>query len=178
MHIHTKFTISMHSVIQTYIAQSMHKHKSKIWEGRANVPIPCKTGHLFITFISHVVQFPCTYLWKGLFRSSNSVDFWYLRISLSATVPFFHRLGFFTPPVFGAFLDIFFTPTPTPWLTFNWFGLNWLWFWLWRWLWLWFCCRTIFRVRAILKAACVLPASRACAKYTSIPDTCGHTHDG
>lgn len=25
--------------------------------------------------------------WKGNFRMSSSVDFWYLRISLSATVP-------------------------------------------------------------------------------------------
>ena len=30
---------------------------------------------------------------------SNSVDFWYLRISLRATIPGLHLIGFLTPPV-------------------------------------------------------------------------------
>jgi hypothetical protein len=36
--------------------------------------------------------------WKGSLRRSNSVDFWYLRISRRATVPGRKRWGFFTPP--------------------------------------------------------------------------------
>ena len=40
--------------------------------------------------------------WNGSFRMSNSVDFWYLRISRRATVPGRYRWGFFTPPVAGA----------------------------------------------------------------------------
>ena len=32
----------------------------------------------------------------------SSVDFWYRRISRSATVPGRYRCGFFTPPVAGA----------------------------------------------------------------------------
>merc|ERR1711955_133620 len=40
--------------------------------------------------------------WKGSLRSSNSVDFWYLRISRNATVPGLYLCGFFTPPVAGA----------------------------------------------------------------------------
>ena len=35
---------------------------------------------------------------------SNSVDFWYLLISLRATVPGLYLWGFFTPPVAGALL--------------------------------------------------------------------------
>ena len=33
---------------------------------------------------------------------SNSVDFWYFRISLNATVPGRYLCGFLTPPVAGA----------------------------------------------------------------------------
>ena len=33
---------------------------------------------------------------------SSSVDFWYLLISLRATVPGLYLWGFFTPPVAGA----------------------------------------------------------------------------
>ncbi|KAF8715556.1 hypothetical protein HU200_027215 [Digitaria exilis] len=40
--------------------------------------------------------------WKGSFRMSSSVLFWYLRISRSATVPGRKRWDFFTPPVAGA----------------------------------------------------------------------------
>ncbi|KAL5651207.1 hypothetical protein ACJX0J_036665, partial [Zea mays] len=40
--------------------------------------------------------------WKGNFRISSSVLFWYLRISRSATVPGLYLWGFFTPPVVGA----------------------------------------------------------------------------
>ncbi|CAL9094961.1 unnamed protein product, partial [Musa acuminata var. zebrina] len=40
--------------------------------------------------------------WKGSFRMSSSVLFWYLRISRSATVPGRKRWGFLTPPVAGA----------------------------------------------------------------------------
>merc|ERR1719209_2920776 len=40
--------------------------------------------------------------WKGSLRISSSVDFWYLLISLSATVPGLYLCGFFTPPVAGA----------------------------------------------------------------------------
>ena len=40
--------------------------------------------------------------WKGSLRMSSSVDFWYLRISRSATVPGRYRCGFLTPPVAGA----------------------------------------------------------------------------
>ncbi|CAA7400273.1 unnamed protein product [Spirodela intermedia] len=40
--------------------------------------------------------------WKGSLRISSSVLFWYLRISLSATVPGRNLCGFFTPPVAGA----------------------------------------------------------------------------
>jgi len=43
-----------------------------------------------------------TNLWKGSLRMRSSVDFWYLRISRSATVPGLYRCGFFTPPVAGA----------------------------------------------------------------------------
>ena len=42
--------------------------------------------------------------WKGSFLMSSSVDFWYLRISLRATVPGLYLCGFFTPPVAGALL--------------------------------------------------------------------------
>ena len=40
--------------------------------------------------------------WNGSFLISNSVDFWYRLISLSATVPGRNRLTFLTPPVDGA----------------------------------------------------------------------------
>ena len=40
--------------------------------------------------------------WNGSLRMSRSVDFWYLRISRSATVPGRYRCGFLTPPVVGA----------------------------------------------------------------------------
>ena len=40
--------------------------------------------------------------WKGNFLMSSSVDFWYLLISLRATVPGLYLWGFFTPPVEGA----------------------------------------------------------------------------
>merc|ERR1711942_76883 len=40
--------------------------------------------------------------WNGSLRISNSVDFWYLLISLRATVPGLYLCGFFTPPVAGA----------------------------------------------------------------------------
>ena len=43
-----------------------------------------------------------TNLWNGNFLMSNSVDFWYLRISLNATVPGRYLCGFLTPPVAGA----------------------------------------------------------------------------
>jgi histone H3 len=36
--------------------------------------------------------------WKGSLRMSSSVDFWYRRISRSATVPGLNRCGFLTPP--------------------------------------------------------------------------------
>ena len=70
---------------------------------------------------------------NGSLWISNSVDFWYLLISLMATVPGLKRCGFFTPPVegavfLGALVTIFlrgflpvpvvFLPVPprTPWL--------------------------------------------------------------
>lgn len=37
--------------------------------------------------------------WKGNLRMRSSVDFWYRRISRSATVPGRKRWGFLTPPV-------------------------------------------------------------------------------
>jgi len=40
--------------------------------------------------------------WNGNFLMSNSVDFWYFRISLNATVPGRYLCGFLTPPVAGA----------------------------------------------------------------------------
>lgn len=40
--------------------------------------------------------------WNGSFLMSSSVDFWYRRISLRATVPGLYLCGFFTPPVDGA----------------------------------------------------------------------------
>merc|ERR1712204_110655 len=40
--------------------------------------------------------------WKGSLRMSSSVDFWYLLISLRATVPGLYLWGFLTPPVAGA----------------------------------------------------------------------------
>jgi len=40
--------------------------------------------------------------WKGILRMSSSVDFWYLRICLNATVPGRKRWGFLTPPLQGA----------------------------------------------------------------------------
>merc|ERR1712224_951651 len=40
--------------------------------------------------------------WNGSLRMRSSVDFWYLRISLRATVPGRYLWGFFTPPVDGA----------------------------------------------------------------------------
>ena len=40
--------------------------------------------------------------WKGSLRMRSSVDFWYLLISLRATVPGLYLWGFFTPPVAGA----------------------------------------------------------------------------
>ncbi|CAA6667643.1 unnamed protein product [Spirodela intermedia] len=40
--------------------------------------------------------------WNGSLRINSSVLFWYLRISLRATVPGRKRWGFFTPPVAGA----------------------------------------------------------------------------
>ena len=40
--------------------------------------------------------------WNGNFLISRSVDFWYRRISRSATVPGRNRRTFFTPPVEGA----------------------------------------------------------------------------
>lgn len=42
-----------------------------------------------------------TSLLNGSFLINSSVEFWYLRISRSATVPGRYRLGFFTPPVAG-----------------------------------------------------------------------------
>merc|ERR1712222_155374 len=45
-----------------------------------------------------------TSLWKGSLRMRSSVDFWYLLISLRATVPGLYLWGFFTPPVEGALL--------------------------------------------------------------------------
>ena len=39
-----------------------------------------------------------TSLWKGNFWIRSSVDFWYLRICRSATVPGRYLVGFFTPP--------------------------------------------------------------------------------
>ena len=43
-----------------------------------------------------------TNLWKGSLRIKSSVDFWYLLISLKATVPGLYLWGFLTPPVAGA----------------------------------------------------------------------------
>ena len=43
-----------------------------------------------------------TNLWNGNLRNSRSVVFWYLLISLRATVPGLNRWGFLTPPVAGA----------------------------------------------------------------------------
>merc|ERR1719281_2301920 len=40
--------------------------------------------------------------WNGSLRMRSSVDFWYLLISLRATVPGLYLCGFFTPPVAGA----------------------------------------------------------------------------
>merc|ERR1712178_644419 len=40
--------------------------------------------------------------WNGNLRISSSVDFWYLLISLRATVPGLYLWGFLTPPVDGA----------------------------------------------------------------------------
>ena len=40
--------------------------------------------------------------WNGSLRMRSSVDFWYLRISRSATVPGLYLWGFLTPPVAGA----------------------------------------------------------------------------
>jgi len=40
--------------------------------------------------------------WNGSLRIKSSVDFWYLRISRSATVPGRYLCGFLTPPVAGA----------------------------------------------------------------------------
>ena len=40
--------------------------------------------------------------WNGSLRIRRSVDFWYRRISRSATVPGLYRWGFLTPPVAGA----------------------------------------------------------------------------
>merc|ERR1711905_97231 len=40
--------------------------------------------------------------WKGSLRMRSSVDFWYLLISLRATVPGLYLWGFLTPPVAGA----------------------------------------------------------------------------
>jgi hypothetical protein len=40
--------------------------------------------------------------WKGILRRSSSVVFWYLLISLRATVPGLYLWGFLTPPVAGA----------------------------------------------------------------------------
>merc|ERR1719192_1720871 len=40
--------------------------------------------------------------WKGNFLMRSSVDFWYLLISLRATVPGLYLWGFLTPPVDGA----------------------------------------------------------------------------
>ena len=39
---------------------------------------------------------------EGQLSVNSSVDFWYLLISLRATVPGLYRWGFFTPPVEGA----------------------------------------------------------------------------
>ena len=39
-----------------------------------------------------------TSLWNGIFWMRSSVDFWYLRICRSATVPGRYLVGFFTPP--------------------------------------------------------------------------------
>ena len=50
-----------------------------------------------------------TSLWNGSFLIRRSVDFWYLRISLSATVPGRYRWGLLIPPCCGAaFLAAFF----------------------------------------------------------------------
>merc|ERR1711907_674539 len=43
-----------------------------------------------------------TSLWKGSFLMRSSVDFWYLLISLRATVPGLYLWGFLTPPMAGA----------------------------------------------------------------------------
>ena len=43
-----------------------------------------------------------TNLWNGNLRINNSVDFWYLLISLNATVHGLYLCGFLTPPVAGA----------------------------------------------------------------------------
>jgi hypothetical protein len=40
--------------------------------------------------------------WNGNLRINKSADFWYLLISLRATVPGRYRWGFLTPPVAGA----------------------------------------------------------------------------
>merc|ERR1719234_4253 len=40
--------------------------------------------------------------WNGSLRINSSVDFWYLLISLRATVPGLYLWGFLTPPVAGA----------------------------------------------------------------------------
>ena len=42
--------------------------------------------------------------WNGSFLIKSSVLFWYLRISLKATVPGLYLCGFLTPPVAGALL--------------------------------------------------------------------------
>ena len=43
-----------------------------------------------------------TSLWNGSFLMRSSVDFWYLLISLRATVPGLYLWGFLTPPMAGA----------------------------------------------------------------------------
>merc|ERR1711868_259760 len=43
-----------------------------------------------------------TSLWKGSFLMRSPVDFWYLLISLRATVPGLYLWGFLTPPMAGA----------------------------------------------------------------------------
>ena len=57
------------------------------------------------TYLSTVMNcwaISLTSLWKGSFLMSNSVDFWYLRISLRATTPGLNLWGFFTCPTAGA----------------------------------------------------------------------------
>ena len=44
--------------------------------------------------------------WNGSLRISSSVDFWYRRISRSATVPGRKRCGFFTPPAAAVAVDL------------------------------------------------------------------------